>query len=345
MAKLKPQDFSGLVNLNLTISSAPAKIIKSIGARNDLSVTLSNYLIKLVEYSSGARTASKADLQKFYKKVDAADKNAIQKDFSELLAPIILLKESKQKVDTFRKLKLTLSSASQMFIPAAGNYPLIDFMIKTNGTQNDYSVKTLQKTTNTLKAGDILKSVSPATLRKYREETAILQLIDENDAKLGPILILAKLAGSKITEFKGTHKLYQKFTSLQTADNNTFAVNPIDWYDFFEPVIDVYYAKGKSTFNKAWKAKYYYDALTVLAQYTVADATQDMRWTPFVDEVQQKVTYFKFGLNTDGSYTYDIVNGMSERKPNQKFRLRAKSRLKEGAWSTRSGQDKLGIQP
>jgi hypothetical protein len=109
--------------------------------------------------------------------------------------------------------------------------------------------------------------------------------------------------------------------------------------------MDAYYAGGKKTITAAWRRGYYYDALTVLAQYTVADATQTMNWMPFVDEVQKKVNYFKFGLKNDGTYEYSIVNGLSERKPNQKFRLRAKSRIKESAPSSRSGQDKLGIQP
>lgn len=343
MAKLKPQDFSGLVNVDMPISTAPEKIIKSIGKRQDLSIALSNYLIKLVQYSSGSKAATKADLGKFYKKVDTADKSAIQKDFSELLAPIILLTESRQNSAKFTKLKLQLSSESKMFIPAAGNYPLVDFMIKTGEIKNQYSVKTLQKTTNTLKAGDIYNTVSAATLRKYPQETAIIKMIHENDAKLGPILILVKLA-NKINGLRG-HKMYQQFISLRTVNNETFSKNPTDWYNFFELVVDAHYSGGKSTFNKAWRAKFYYDAITVLAQYTVADITKNMKWSPFVNEVQKIVTYFKFGLNPDGSYAYTVVNALSEQKANQSFRLRAKSRLKDGAWGSRSGQDKLGIQP
>jgi len=343
MAKLKPQDFSGLVNVDLKIAAAPEKIIASIGKRKDLSVALSNYLIKLVLYSSDSRTVTKIELGKFFKKVDAVDKSAIQKDFSELLAPIILLSESKQNAAKFTKLNLQLSSASQMFIPAAGNYPLVDFMIKTGQIQNQYSVKTLQKTTNTLKAGDIYKTVSSTTLNKYPEETAIIKMIHENDAKLGPILILSKLAN----KIKGlhSHKMYREFTKLRTANNQTFSKNAVDWYSFFEIIVDAHYLGGKATFDKAWKSKFYYDAITVLAQYTVADITKNMKWTPYVHEVQKIVTYFKFGLNSDGSFEYTVVNSLSEQKTKQSFRLRAKSRLKEGAWSSRSGQDKLGIQP
>lgn len=344
MSKLKPQSFIGLVDANIPISAAPTKIIKSIESRSDLPLPLSNYLIKLVQYSSGIKSATTQDLEKLYKKIESADRNAIQKDFSELLAPLILLKESRQASQNLKALKLTVSTTSKMFIPAAGNYPLIDFMVRTGNIQNEYSVKTLQKTTNTLKAGDILHTVSNATKARYARETEILKMIDSYDAKVGPILILAKLAPS-IKEFKKTHPLYRRFVGLKTVDNDIFKAQPVDWYTFFEPVIDAYYANGKSTINKAWKAKYYFDALTVLAQYAVADITQSMNWMPFVDEVQKKVTYFKFGLNSNGTYTYQLVNGLSERKAGQKFRLRAKSRLKPGAWSQRSGQDKLGIQP
>lgn len=344
MSNLKPQSFKGLVDSDVLISEAPKKIIKSIESRKDLSVSLSNYLIKLVQHSSGIGSVTTQELQKLYRKIDPADKNSIQKDFSELLAPLILLKEFRQRGQILKELKLTVSSSSKMFIPAAGNYPLIDFMVKTAGKQDDYSVKTFQKSTNTLKAGDILATVSKATKTRYPEETKILEMIHKYDAKLGPILILAKIAPT-IYQFNKSHKLYSKFRSLTSIDNNTFAAQQSDWYNFFEPVIDQWYAKGKNTFNKAWKAKYYYDAVTVFAQYVIANRTQHMNWTPFVDEVKKKVTYFKFGLTAQGTYEYVLLNGHSFQDASVKFQLRAKSRLKEGAWSERSGQDKLGIQP
>lgn len=341
MAKLKPQNFDGMTGIKITISQVPGMLIESIRSRTDLSVDLSNYLVKLVQYCENSTSVRTNELSSLYRNLEVTEKSAIQKDFSELLGPIIISNESKQ---TLQSLGLTISGQSKMFIPVAGNYPLVDFMIYTGKTEDQYSVKTLQKTTNTLKAGDILKTVDDSVKRKHPEEVKILELIDSNDAKLGPILILSKIA-SKIPEFKKTNKMYRKFSSLRSIDNNLLSENPEDWYSLFGPIADTYYSRGKSTFDKAWKKQYYYDALTVLAQYTVADFTQDMNWMPFVDDIQTKVNYFKFGLNANGTYSYEIVNGLSERKPNQKFRLRAKSRLKEGAESTRSGQDKLGIQP
>lgn len=341
MAKLKPQDFPGMAGKHIKISELPTKLIAAIRSRKDLDNNLSGYLVKLVQYCDSPSQTIKADLGKFIKKVAQQDKNAIQKDFSELLGAIIIGNMNKAELT---KLGLAVDAQSTLFIPTAGNYPLVDFMINTKKIEYQYSVKTLQKTTNTLKAQDILATVSTTTKRKYAKETQLLEMISEYDAKLGPILALAKIAPT-MQEFKKSDKLYKQFITTKSINNDLLKEDPESWYLLFEPVIDSYYAGGKKTISSAWKKGYHYDALTVLAQYTVADATKDMNWMPFVDEVQKKVTYFKFGLKTDGTYEYALVNGMSERKANQKFRLRAKSRIKESAPSSRSGQDKLGIQP
>lgn len=341
MAKLKPQDFPGMAGKHIKVSELPTKLIASIRSRKDLDNSLSGYLVKLVQYCDNPTPAIKADLAKFIKKIPQQDKNGIQKDFSELLGAIIINNISKQELS---KLKLAMDQQSTLFIPTAGNYPLVDFMINTKRVEYQYSVKTMQKTTNTLKAHDILQTVSAATKKKYKKETELLEMISENDAKLGPILALAKIAPT-MKEFKKSDNLYKKFISTSKINNDLLKEDPESWFLLFEPIMDSYYKNGKKTIAAAWKKGFHYDALTVLAQYTVADATKDMNWMPFVDEVQSKVTYFKFGLKNDGTYEYDLVNGSSERKPNQKFRLRAKSRIKESAPASRSGQDKLGIQP
>jgi len=233
MAKLKPQNFPGMSGGDIIIANAPAKLIDSIRKRNDLPVSLSNYLVKLVQYCTNPSSVKTSELSGFYKKVDSKDKAAIQKDFSEMLGPILVSKEQKP---TLNKLNLTINARSTMFIPTAGNYPLVDFMIRTGKVEDQYSVKTLQKTTNTLKAGDLLNTVSDSVKKKYAKETEILRIIDSNDAKLGPILLLAKLAPT-IPEFKKTGKYYTKFISSGTFSNDTFAEDPEGWHNFFNQTI------------------------------------------------------------------------------------------------------------
>lgn len=343
MAKLKPQDFDGLTGSDILISKLSEQIIAAIRKRKDLSMNLSSYLVKLTQYCASPNDTIKKDLKKLYTKVPAQDRAAIKKDFSELLAAIIVKNMSKALRD---KLKLAFTTQSKLFIPTAGNSPLVDFMVKSGTAVDNYSVKMMGKTTNTVKAQDVLATVSDQLKRKRPKETKILKCVAENDAKLGPILALE----SVIDEMPGikSGKMRSKFAELvksKTISNDELAKSPEDWWSFFEPVIDNNYANGKATLSKAWKRGYHYDALTVLAQYAVADHTKDMNWGDFVDEIQTKVNYFKFDLNNDGTYLSEVINGMSERKPNQKFRLRAKSRIKESAPSSRSGQDKLGIQP
>lgn len=343
MAKLKPQDFDGLAGKDILLTVLPDQIIAAIRKRKDLPLSLSNYLVKLTQYCASPNTNLKTELRKLYAKVPSQDRAAIKKDFSELLAAIVIKGMPKATRD---KLKLTINPQSKLFIPSAGNFPLVDFMIKSSSKVDNYSVKIMGKTTNTVKAQDVLATVSDQLKRKRAKETKILKCIAENDAKLGPILALESII-DEMPKIK-TGKMRSKFSALagnKSINNEELAKSPEDWWSFFEPVMDNYYAKGKPTLAKAWKRGYHYDALTVLAQYAVADHTKEMHWIDFVDEIQTKVNYFKFDLNNDGTYLSEIVNGLSERKPNQKFRLRAKSRIKESAPSSRSGQDKLGIQP
>lgn len=343
MAGLKPQDFNGLAGKDIPVKNLADKIIEAIKKRKDLSSNLSNYLTLLTEYCADPSSVSTKDLSKYYGKLDMREKAAINKDFSELLGALVL----KNDQSKLKKLNLTMNNQSKLFIPTAGNYPLVDFLIKTQDVVDEYSVKIMGKTTNTVKAQDVLSVASNKLKNRNPKETKILQIIADNDAKIGPIMVLAELAPD-ISQLKKTNKMYRKFVSLAEAkkiNNDVLSENPEEWWDFFEPLMDQYYSNGKATLAKTWKKKFYYDVLTVLAQYTVADFTKDMNWGEFVDEVQSKVTYFKFALESNGTFSHEVINGLSERKPNQKFRLRAKSRIKESAPSSRSGQDKLGIQP
>jgi hypothetical protein len=342
MAKLKPQDFTGLAGKEITVSALKASIVKSIQARKDLDMNLRNYLLKLTEYVDG-NAGELATMKKIYSKVEASDKNAIKKDFSEIIAALVIRNMPKSQRD---KLNLTISAQSKVFIPTAGNYPLVDFMIKSSGgVVDNYSVKIMGKTTNTVKAQDVLETVSPKLKKKNPKETAILECVAENDAKLGPILALASIIDEMPVKNGPMKNKFKTLCKSKQIKNDVLKEQDVDWWVFFEPIMDKYYSKGKPTLAKAWKKGYCYDALTVLAQYSVADHTKDMNWGDFVDEIQKKVTYFKFDINTAGVPAHDVINGLSERKPGQKFRLRAKSRLKESDPSSRSGQDKLGIQP
>lgn len=346
MAGLKPQDFAGLTGVDITVGNLAKKIIASVEARTDLSPELSNYLIMLTTECNKPNSVPANALKAAYVKAknkDPSSINAVKKDFSELLGALLIKNETKTNIS---KLGLTVTASTKLNIPTAGNYPLVDFFLKTGTTVDKYSVKIMGKTTNTLKAHDVLSTVTNKVKNANKEETKLLEVISNNDAKLGPILALIQLAPT-VTSIKKSDKLYSKFTSLSTAQQikDTIGKNSIAWFNFLEPLMTQYYNTGKSTIKKVWNAGYHYDAITVLAQYAVAKITENMNWDEFVNDVYKQVTYFKFDLTEAGYPKYELVNGMSSKKPGQKFKLRAKSRLKESNPSSRSGQDKLGIQP
>lgn len=373
MAKLKPQDFTGLAGVDLPVSTLKDKIIAAVEKRSDLSPQEKSFLIALTDYAATANppAAKQKALTSAFSKAklkNPAIANATQNDFSEIIGALILanIPSSTQKSLHINVNKTT----SKLFIPAAGNYPLIDFIIRDTSGSYDFSVKALQKTTNVIKPGDVLPLLESARFRKikttHQTETLILKIIDQNSTKHGPMALIAYLykTNRSLVPFKANHPKLKKFLSAFATDNSGKIIGtPLsnadygktrtepnaayEWWDLFEPLMDKYYANGKSTLQKTWKKGFYEACITVLCQYATAAATKNMNWTPFVDVVKSYVNYFKFGLNTDGTFDFLIENEFTTMDASKKraYQLRAKSRISESAPDKRAAQDKLGLQP
>lgn len=91
---------------------------------------------------------------------DAFDSlNNIQKDFSELIAPICVLEHGQRDLANMGFAELNKSNAI-VFVPTEGNYPLVDFIIEDDdGREYPFSVKVMSSTTNVIKPQDLMTFV------------------------------------------------------------------------------------------------------------------------------------------------------------------------------------------
>ena len=163
----------------------------TIESRTDLDGPLKSYLRLLVEYWSGTAAAG-GKIKKLYPAIkDIIPINDINKDFSEVLGPLAVIKHNILAGTGHR-----VTATSPIFIPVRPNEPLMDYKVGTvvisakSGT-----------TTNTVKPADILgllqKQSSLITKYKPTKEYQILQILLENPALLGPVAAVKILLGSK----------------------------------------------------------------------------------------------------------------------------------------------------
>ena len=94
---------------------------------------------------------------------------------------------------------------AQVFLPAAGNEPLIDFVIfDEENTSYPFSVKKISKTTNVVKPQDIISLINKKQIdgnkddwvEKYKKtvEFKILEVLAENKVRDGSFLALELIA-------------------------------------------------------------------------------------------------------------------------------------------------------
>ena len=159
---MKPQDFPGIGGTRMKYSAYLAKIREVVRDR-DIPIPLKNYLIQLIDYCDSHSGADRAELLQAYQlfaNSDAFDSlNNIQKDFSELIAPICVLEHGQRELASMGFAELNKSNAI-VFVPTEGNYPLVDFIIyDDDGREYPFSVKVMSSTTNVIKPQDLMTFV------------------------------------------------------------------------------------------------------------------------------------------------------------------------------------------
>jgi hypothetical protein len=368
----KPETFYGVCDKKHALAAYYTTLKAAIEKRNDVDWTVKEYLHILTDKAYG-KAVSPQDIREAYNKVkdDVKMVGDIQKNFGELLAPIITLKETKVKLKSLALYKLN-TTQSRIFIPSQGNFPLVDFMIYHKATGNDmyrFSVKIKGGTTNVIKPQDIIdtiKEIGGDTLMK-QPEYKVLQILQENNAQHGPIAAIVYLDQKAKSKGVNTGIKGAKATALRTA----YAVGPTgkmrgsglsqaemeksktQWEATLEPFMKKYYPQMLEVWQTSkWKgAKIdmpYEKALSITCQYALGKISKNegkLKYKQYLDAVKTSVSYFKFKLETDGTFSYDIENDTNA-TDNKEYYLRAKNTPRDSSkGKTRAYADKIGVQP
>lgn len=188
--KMKPQDFKGITDKWYKVSQLKSVLFKAIDVRSDISEESKEYFKSLYDhYVNGAEV-------KNYESI-SSNSNAILRDYGEIVGTIWYLANN------------SALSSGKVFLPHAGNYPLIDSIIKVNDTEIKVSSKSGKGVSNTVKGKDIVSIISELPKkeqsdikRKYASELGILQAIENDNTVVGSIKAFNILEPGLYRKFK-----------------------------------------------------------------------------------------------------------------------------------------------
>lgn len=361
---MKPQDFPGLPLDDWIAYPAYLQALKSaIEVRVELPTVVKTFLVELVEYCDSHSTGDRADLITAYRNLtdssyDASIKN-IQKDFSEMMAPICVLERGGSQMQRLGFPNLNKGNA-MVFIPQAGNEPLIDFKLK-DGDDREYpfSVKVLSNTTNVIKPQDLVEFMDSNSrddfMVEYEKklEAKVLRALSPGRTRKG----VAETTYEAIRILAQQSNLSSRFPSnILTAipadcSSNTMTEAHMEQYSsVWSTMAATYYPQfnQQNQFTDArlggsGRDKAKYNQVSLIMQLAVQKFSDDgiLQYREIVvDYLMNKVTYYKFKLGGNGMPEFKMENkAYNQLRSTDRFKLRAKS------YKTSPVNDRVGIQP
>jgi hypothetical protein len=241
---LKPQFFSGITDSDISFSSYYSTLIASIQDNKKLDGQQKSMLVDLVDYHTSFSSQALVKWKKSFKASgDCIPVNTINNDFGEILGPLAIINKQLLPID---------SKKAKVFLPYAGNYPLLDYIIKTDKKQYNISAKS-GDTTNTLKPSDVKKLIDDSTVlkRKYSNtpQYNVVRILAETSWKQGPIDALMYLKSEGYKEAKWIKNATYSEPIRQQSENSIVEIsrNSLDFTQMYVDATDakVYYVKFK----------------------------------------------------------------------------------------------------
>lgn len=359
---MKPQDFPGFPLDKWIAYPAYLQALKTaIEVRIELPTVVKTFLVELVEYCDSHSTGDRADLVTAYRNLtdssyDACIRN-IQKDFSEMMAPICVLERGGSQMQRLGFPNLNKGNA-MVFIPQAGNEPLIDFKMK-DGDDREYpfSVKVLSNTTNVIKPQDLVEFMD-----SNRRDDFMVEYEKKLEAKVLRALGQTR-KGVAETTYEAIRLLAQQSNLSSRFPSNILTAIPADcssdnmteahmeqYSSVWSAMAATYYPQfnQQSQFTDArlggsGKNKAKYNQVSLIMQLAVQKFSDDgiLQYREIVvDYLMNKVTYYKFKLGGNGMPEFKMENkAYNQLRSTDRFKLRAKS------YKTSPVNDRVGIQP
>jgi len=363
---MKPQRFPGFPLDRWISYPAYLEALKTaIEIRGELPTVVKTFLVELVEYCDSHSTGDRADLVTAYRNLtdsayDAVIKD-IQKDFSEMMAPICVLERGGSQMQRLGFPNLNKNNAS-VFIPQAGNEPLIDFKLK-DGDDREYpfSVKVLSNTTNVIKPQDLVEFMDSNSRDDFMIEfektiqAKVLRALGDKSDGVRPLV--AESTYKAIRLLAQESNLTSRFPSniltaipADTSPSNMTEAHMDQYSSVWTDMATTYYPKFNqdSQFTDArlggsGKSKAKYNQVSLIMQLAIQKLSDDgiLQYRNIVvDYLMNKVTYYKFKLGGNGMPEFKMENrAYNQLRSTDKFKLRAKS------YKTSPVNDRVGIQP
>lgn len=252
---LKPSLFGSggtkIVDRKISYYGYDQQVITAIDTTKELTEEQKEILRGLVNYVMGR--LSKTEMANLLTNLgDNMTLNTIQNDFSEVLGFMGIVQNKLLDVDI---------PSSSVFLPKAGNFPLIDYIISDkNHEYKIYKVSAKSgPTPNTLKPGDVKKIIdnSQQLSRKWSNsiEYNIISILSDNGWKEGPIKAVQFLrkSGFKRVEWAVDSLIYSD-EFRQQAENDLVYIskNDLDFTEIFNDVVvedEIYYVKFTLNMN------------------------------------------------------------------------------------------------
>lgn len=359
---MKPQDFPALpLDAKLSYTAYVAALKHAIESRSNLPMAIKVYLVELVEYCETHTTSDRANLITAYQNLVASAYESsvanIQKDFSELMAPICVLERGGSQLARLGFVDLNKQNA-QIFLPSAGNEPLIDFKIYDgNNREYNFSVKVMSSTTNVIKPQDLVSFMDAnrkdAFMQEYEKkiEGKVLRVIGNTakgvaESSYEAIRLLAQHSAFS-SKFPGNilEAIPSNASPSSMTDAHMLQYSAV-WADMSTRYYPNFNRDGQfkdTSLGASGKSNARYNQVSLIMQLAIQKLSDDghLQYREIVvDYLMVKVTYYKFRISGNGMPEFKMENNaFNTLKPSDKFKLRAKS------YKSSPVNDRVGIQP
>ena len=351
MPELKPQEFDIPLDQKMSFETYYKKVLAAIEKRDDLQLVIKEYLKELTEFCMHHGATEKKELVKAYADLAASEyidiMNNIEKDFSEITAPLCVLERGASELDKLGYGKLTKNNA-QVFLPGAGNEPLIDFMIYDDEDREyPFSVKKISKTTNVVKPQDIIslldKKKNSKWVKDYKKtvEFKILEVLADNRVKQGSFLALEVIAKDTTLKSKLPRNVVTNINKMiKGGDPEESDVKAAQ--SWWLELADMYYTDAKDYWEAPKHSSGKVGIASLICQMALRKISKEgalVYRNVIQNFVMQEVTYYKFTTNRGMPVFYMENHLKNNLKPNDEYYLREKSSIGNPY------RDKVGVQP
>lgn len=351
MPELKPQAFDIPLDKRMNFETYYKKVLAAIDKRDDLQAVIKVYLRELTEFCMHHGATEKKELKDAYADLAASQYagiiNNVEKDFSEITAPLCVLERGANELDKLGYGKLNKNNA-QVFLPGAGNEPLIDFLIYDDmDREYPFSVKKISKTTNVVKPQDIVglleKKKRTKWVKEYKNkvEYKVLKVLADNGVRQGSFLALKVLAeDSKLKRKLPQNVILNIDDMVKNGDPTETDVEVAHkwWWELAE----MYYNDAIEHWTEPKHRSGIVGIASLICQIALRKISNDgdLVYRDVIQNfVMQEVTYYKFGTNAGMPVFYMENHLKNNLKPNDEYHLREKSSIGNPY------RDKVGVQP